>query len=320
MDSPTVPYGATAVRPGWAELPGPLRAAVEDRLGAAVVTAATAGGGFTSGFAAVLGTTSGGTAFVKAAPAGTPLAAWNAREAAVTAALPDGVPTARPLWTLTAADWTATGYEALTARVPPLPWPATDLAAALAAWSHAADLLRHPRPRAVAALGLPLLADLARRDLSRWSTARTAPRGLDPAALAALEARLPALAALEASLPALAADTHVLHGDLRIDNVMIDADGRAWLCDWAWPCRGPAWFDTASLLVTAHGDHDADALFARHPTAAGAPPGALDAALAALSGHWLVTAATEPPSISRDHQLFCGGKALDWLAARQGWR
>ena len=112
--------------------------------------------------------------------------------------------------------------------------------------------------------------------------------------------RLPELVALESRLPGYAAGaTGLIHGDLRVDNVLIDADGRAWFCDWTWVCSGPAWFDLAGLLLTAYASGlDADRLFAAHPATAGAPPDALDATLAALAGYFLTGAAAAPPTAS----------------------
>jgi len=116
--------------------------------------------------------------------------------------------------------------------------------------------------------------------------------------------------------------TALTHGDLRLDNVLIDRSGRAWLCDWSQVCRGPAWFDTVSLLITAYASGlDASALFAAHPTAAEASPEALDAALAALSGFWLSRAdwPSEASPTLREHQRWSGMVALDWLASRHRW-
>ena len=131
--------------------------------------------------------------------------------------------------------------------------------------------------------------------------------------------RLHELAALERALPPLAAGNGPLHGDLRIDNVLIGASGQAWLCDWTWPCLGAPWFDTVTLLVSAYASGlDADAyLDPWHPPAEG-----VAGALAAMSGYWLVQAAAGPSSASphtRQHQLFSGTQALAWLADRQGW-
>ena len=337
------PYGSTAVRPAWPDLPAPLRAAIEARLGAEVAAATTAGGGFTSGFAAVVSTSAGHRAFVKAAPAGTPQAGWYAREAAITAALPTGVPAPRLRWADTAAGHVILCLDAVDGDVPALPWRPADLTAALTAWADAAELLRDPPP-ALLAVGVPALADLARDALSWWTEiaagreplpdlSRDTPHQLTHAAagrpplprlpddrLAAVaRTRVGELGALERKLWSYR-DDRVTHGDLRVDNIVLDGAGKAWLCDWTWPCRGPAWFDTASLLVTARASGlDADALFAAHPTAAGAPPNALDAALAALSGHWLVQAAAPHSAGAGLHHAFSGREALAWLAARRGW-
>lgn len=350
---PPVPYGATAVRPSWADLPAELRAAVTGRLGAPVVAADGAGGGFTAGFAGVLSTADGDRVFVKAAALADParLGDLYAREAAITAALPVGVPAARPRWTLTVAGHFVLCLDAVDGRVPVLPWTPDELAATLSGYAEAAAALRRPPP-ALVGLGLPSLADLAREHLTGWqevaaheSTARAErtarpepapPRGPEPlpepepphepgvtglAEIARL--RLPELAALEASLPERARRPEMIHGDLRVDNVLIDRDGAAWLCDWTWAGFGPAWFDLTGLLVTAHASGlDADALYAAQPAAHDAPADALDVSLAALSGHWLTAAAAGGDSASpylRAHQRWSGEMALSWLARRRGW-
>lgn len=43
----------------------------------------------------------------------------------------------------------------------------------------------------------------------------------------------------------------LVHGDLRVDNVLVEAIGRAWLVDWAWGCRGRPWADAVTLLCSA---------------------------------------------------------------------
>lgn len=318
-----MPYGATAVRPDWADLPAELRAAISARLGAPVIRATTAGGGFTTGFAAVLDTDTGDRAFVKAASltAQRHLADWYAREAAITAVLPSGLPVARPRWTLTAAGYFAICLDAIDGRIPRLPWRPAELDATLAAYTRVADALREPGAELVA-LSVPRLADLARADLAWWSELAAGRETLTQPPPAVRD-RYGELAALEARLPEYLTSTSLSHGDLRVDNVLIDASGAAWFCDWTWLCHAPAWFDLASLLVTAHASGlDADRLFASHPAAATAPAEALDAALAALAGHWLVQADAEPPAGSahhRAHQRWSGETALAWLAGRRGW-
>jgi hypothetical protein len=172
------------------------------------------------------------------------------------------------------------------------------------------------------ALGPPRLADLVHADLSCW---REITRGREalPVVPPGTRDRLPELVRLEERLPGYAESGSLIHCDLRLDNVLIDTAGDAWICDWNWVCYGPAWFDVAALLVTAYASGlDADALFAAHPAAASAPPDGLDAALAALSGYWLCRAADGPSSASphlRPHQQWSGEMALAWLADRRGW-
>ncbi|WP_328851845.1 phosphotransferase [Micromonospora globbae] len=321
---PPVPYDATARRPHWDELPGALRTALADRLGAPVVAVRTAGAGFTRGFAGVLDTAAGERAFVKAAPAaGQPhLVDWYAREAAVLERLPAGLPAPRPRWTLSVAGWFAVAQEAIDGRTPRLPWDPAELTATLAAYAEVTAALADP-PAGLVALGLPHLADLARDDILWWGEV-AAGREPAPPLPAAARGRLPELVTLESRLPAYAArGTGLIHGDLRLDNVLVGGYGRAWLCDWTWLCHGPAWFDLTTLLITAYASGlDADALFARHPAAADAPPDALDATLAALAGYFLTGAAAAPPTASaslRAHQRYSGEQALAWLARRQGW-
>ncbi|WP_084599813.1 phosphotransferase [Actinoplanes subtropicus] len=317
---PDVAYGATAVRPQWPDLPESLRHAISARLGAPVLSAQSAGGGFTRAFAAVLTTPAGPSAFVKAASLQDPNSRSYAREAALTSALPPAVPAARPRWTMVDSGYFALCLDVIDGRVPSLPWSPSDLAAALSAWSTAAAALREPTP-VLLAVGVPTLPDILRGEMSWWSAIEA---GREPLPRTARDtvapARLHELAALERGLPVLATGTGLMHGDLRIDNVMIDRDGRAWLCDWTWPCLGAPWFDTVTLLVSAY----ASGLDADSYLASWAPPDeGVDGALAALAGYWLVRADGGPSSASphsRQHQRFSGEQALAWLAERRGWR
>ncbi|GIF26447.1 hypothetical protein BJ973_005807 [Actinoplanes tereljensis] len=312
---PDVPYGATAVRPQWSDLPKSLRTGIAARLGAPIAEARSAGGGFTRAFAALLSTAEGEHVFVKAAPLRDPNAEWYAREAAITAALPVEVNAARPRWTMEHSGYFVLCLEAIDGHVPALPWQPADLQAALTAWSTAAAALTTPTTP-----GLPPLAEIIRGEMSWWSEIaagrepmpRTARNTVAPA-------HLPELAALEQALPNLVKGPGMLHGDLRIDNVLIDRTGQARLCDWTWPCLGAPWFDTITLLISAFASGlDADAYLAPwDPPAEG-----VDGALAALAGYWLVRADGGPSSASphsRQHQRFSGEQALTWLADRRGW-
>jgi len=250
------------------------------------------------------------------------LSDWHAREAAITAALPAGLPVARPRWTLIAAGHFVVCLDAIDGRMPRFPWLPGELDATLAAYAKVAEALRHP-PAGLVALGAPRLADLVRADLAWWAEL-DAGRETVPQLPAVGRDHLPELAALEARLPGYVESTSLIHGDLRVDNVLLDSSGAAWFCDWTWLAFGAAWFDLASLLVTAYASGlDADTLFSTHPAGYAAPDDGLDAALAALSGYWLVSAAAGPSTGSphiRAHQRWSGETALAWLAGRQGWR
>jgi hypothetical protein len=316
---PDIPYGATAVRKDWSDLPPAVREAIGIRLGAPIAAVTSAGGGFTRAFAAVIETAAGESAFVKAAALTDPTAAWYAREAAITAALPDGVPAARPRWTFTESGYFVLGLDAIDGSVPALPWMPEALDAALTAWAESASALAKPSGALLAA-GLPSLSDLLRSALSCWSPIAAGHAPMPAAAPDWAAAKIDELAGLEQAAPPLVAGDGMLHGDLRVDNVLIDRAGAAWLCDWTWPCLGAPWFDTVSLLVTAYASGlDPDALLKPwHAPAAG-----IDGALAALSGYWLVRASGGPSSASphsRQHRRFSGEQALAWLADRRGWR
>src|SRR5206468_3062715 len=94
------PPPATGVRRHWPELPAPLRAAIEQRLGGPVVSAVTQPGGFSPGLAARVQTAAGQRAFVKAiGPQPNPVApTFHRREARIAAALPPAAPVPRLLW------------------------------------------------------------------------------------------------------------------------------------------------------------------------------------------------------------------------------
>ena len=307
------PHGKTARRLEWAFLPPHLRAWIERRCGSPVVSAITQNSGFTPGFASVLVCEDGSRHFAKAASvkAQRVFADSYREEARKLAALPPSVPAPRLLWHLD-DDWVVLGIEYVAARAPHRPWQQDDLDALLDSLEQAADALT-PAP---AGLGL----DSAQEDfaplLDGWATIRESRTDLDPGHLAEAEA----LARRYAEV--VGGDT-LVHTDVRSDNVLIDPDGRALVCDWNWPVRGAAWFDSfAALLAPRAEGIDVDAVIAARPLLKDVDPEAYDIALALYVGYFLTQCDLPAPRTSphlRDHQRWSGEVCWDWLAERRGW-
>lgn len=314
-----VPQGASAIRPQWSDLPDHVRAAIEESAGAAVVDAASQGGGFTSGFASRLALADGRRIFVKAATSERHVFARPSyeREAEVVRGLPSAVPAPRVLWTADLGAWFVSAFEDVEGRHPRRPWVDDEIARVLDVCALLARELT-PVPE-----GLP-----APQPLSAWDEELSFWRRRSAGDVAAGSIDLPPgwdervgdLARLEATwLDACAGGTG-LHFDLRDDNLVVAEDGRLLVCDWNHLTLGAAWLDLASLLPSAYGDGlDADALWSGHPLAQDVPDDALDSFLAALSGLFVERAADDEVAGSpflRAHQSWWRDATLGWLGSR----
>jgi hypothetical protein len=319
---PNVPYDATAVRPQWHELPEAVRARVAERVGA-VAEVEVAGGGFTRGFAALVRTTSGAAVFVKAtSTTSLPVIASSYRaEIAVLQALPDGVPAPRLLWHDDDVDgWVLFGIEPVIGHMPGLPWSSTDLASAVTACEAAAEALTPAPPD----LQLErLVADIS-ADSPEWTYfAQVADGKLHGEALTPwARGQLAELQRLVSLAPTALDGETGCHGDLRPDNLIVDADGRTWVCDWNWLSLAAAWTDLVGLLITAHADgHDADAVFARSWLAREADPEAVDSWLAVIATFMLIHADDPPEPFASPwlgaHRKYFGQAAMSWLEQRR---
>ncbi|MEQ4520372.1 phosphotransferase [Pseudarthrobacter sp. B907] len=133
---------------------------------------------------------------------------------------------------------------------------------------------------------LPALPDEVRSVFEGWKRLRIAPSAdLDPWA-AAHHADLESLAAGAAD--ALRGD-HLVHVDLRADNVLVTGDGGAVIVDWPWAARGASWFDALTVLIDAWVSDpgcDTEAALRQHRAFAGAAAEHIDAVLAALAGYF----------------------------------
>jgi Phosphotransferase enzyme family len=307
---PPVPYDRTSLRPSWSSLPPSFRRALQTRLGSPIASARVTGTGFTNGFAALLTTSSEGSFFVKAGPLDEPVSQWYAREAAITAVLPSLVPSARLLWSEKLEGFFVLCLEAIEgARVPAIPWVPAELSAALSALTAAYQTLSCPPPELLA-VEPTTWASTIEGTLDKW---RSAPPFAHPhaARLAELEAHF------DAHTRSL---TRLIHGDLRLDNIVLDSDSKAWICDWNFLSYGPPWFDTLSLLLSAEASGlDPDAFFWNHPTSAGVTPELLDGALAAFLGYYLSASVQPEVPVSphiRSHQRYYASLTWRWLSRR----
>lgn len=306
-----VPVGSTARRLQWTHLPPTLRSLVARRCGSPVVAAASRDAGFTPGLASVLTCEDGSTHFVKAASvrAQRPFAHAYRQEARLLRALPADVPAPPLRWALADDDWVLLGIEHVAGRHPARPWNRRDLDACLDGLEEVASKLT-PVPDA-------LDLDPLGTDLAAWPAMWDA---VEPSTFPEHRAEA---AALAASFLEHAEGSSVVHTDVRDDNILIDETGRAWFCDWNWLSRGPAWFDSLTLLIGPRGDGlDVESVLAHRPLLRDVAPEVVDSTLALLAGYFLHSGAQAVPPTSphlRDHQRWLGEVVWEWLAERRGW-
>ncbi len=318
-DAVTLPHAFSGQRLDWRDLPRHVRRRIDELAGAQVTAEITATEGFSPGFVAVLELMDGRDVFVKAISREiSPVAVAEARQEIVAAAaLPPQVPAPRLQWSDDDGEWVLLGFDAVHGRSPAIPWKRSDLDLVLAT----VDVLSRATP--LPGRPLPRTADLLADEFTGWCRLRGAASQLrdefaasgGPVTRWALD-RLPDLAGWEQAALDCTAGEGIVHGDLRADNVMIDADGKVWLIDWLHASVGASWFDLVFLLasVGAQGGGDPAELFARH--APQVPPEDLRAALAGLTGS-LVWGSMQPapPGVPnlRPFQSAHAEAALRWL-------
>jgi hypothetical protein len=307
------PHGKTARRLEWPFLPPHLRAWIERRCGSPVVSALTQNSGFTPGFASVLVCEDGSRHFVKAASvkAQRMFADSYREEARKLAALPPEVPAPRLKWHLD-DDWVVLGIEYVAAHTPQRPWVLEEVDALLDTLEEVADAVTPPP----AGLALETAEAEFAPLVEGWPAIRAARTDLDAAQLAEAES----LARRYAEV--VGGDT-LVHTDIRSDNVLIDPDGRALVCDWNWPVRGAAWFDSLAALIAPRGEGiDVDAVIASRRLLRDVAPETFDINLALYVGYFFAQGELPSPPTSphlRDHQRWQGEVCWDWLAERRGW-
>ncbi|MFE7107140.1 aminoglycoside phosphotransferase family protein [Streptomyces sp. NPDC057575] len=307
---------ATGVRHHWADLPAPVRDAVEDILGGRVVEARSQSGGFSPGVAARVRLADGRRAFVKAVSAETNPGSpdLHRAEARHTAALPPGIPAPRLLGSYDDGTRVALVLQDIDGRQPRVPWNATELDRVLAAVGELGAALT-PAP-----IDAPAAADRKAGMFSGWRTllADGDTGRLDPWAAR----NLALLAELESGWPEPATGDSLAHSDLRADNILL-TDDRVVFVDWPHALRAAPWFDLLTMLpcVAAQGGPDPEAVFTAHPLGRDADPAGVTAVLAALTGYFVAgSLKPAPPGLPtlRAFQGAQGAAALRWLRGRLG--
>ncbi|MEV2241935.1 phosphotransferase [Micromonospora sp. NPDC049891] len=301
----------------WHQLPADVRSAVEKIIGDRVVEAVSQPGGYSPGTADRVVTANGRRAFVKAAsPAQNPdTPDMHRAEARITAALPAYAPTPRLLGCHDDGHWVALVLTDVDGRHPVTPWQAEELDAVLGALERMSSALT-PSPVAQ----VPVIAERLAEEFAGWRrVVDDPPPELNPWAQAHLD-ELCQWA--DRGLASMTGDT-LCHVDVRADNLLVDRAGRVTVVDWPWAARGPAWLDTAMLLldVRLQGGHDTEALLRRLPLTAAVDPDVVTGLYAGLAGFFTDRARLPPPPGIPTLRAFQHAQAevlLAWLAERTG--
>jgi len=305
-------------RVDWHELPASVRAGIEGRLDAEVVSATTRPAGFSPGLAARLETAAGDRLFVKAVSGDTnPISPQlHRREAHVASLLPADAPAPRFRWWFELGPWVVLGFDYVEGANPELPWRRPDLDRVLDALSELARTLT-PSPAELETVGERLGTTLLGwRDLAvhQDDLARIPPLW---------QRRLDELVELETHAPIAAAGDTLVHLDIRADNILLTDTGVMFV-DWPFAAIGAPWLDLVAMLpsVAMQGGPDPEEVWRRHPLSSGVDREAVDAFLAGLAGMFTRQSLLPPsPGVEtvRRFQSAQGHTARAWLAHRRGW-
>ncbi|RDI65467.1 phosphotransferase family protein [Nocardia pseudobrasiliensis] len=302
-------------RTRWTDLPGRVRAVIEERLGGRVVGAVVPDGGYGRGLASVLELDRGERVFAKAVPDRGRSADFFRVEMHTAARLPEAVPAPRVVAALETDGWLVLIFEAVAGRHPRLDHPAERAAVFDTVGRMAHALTPNPLP------DISTLGDSSAASLRGWREFATdgPPSDLDPWALRHLDR----LAEIESEWTTVTAGNTLLHFDLRPDNMLLTEDGRVVVVDWAWPCRGAAWVDAATLApCLLEVGVDPEPILANLPLTAGLTPAVIDTFLCALCGYWTHASRLPAPEGAPSLRAYQGRKAellTTWLARRLGW-
>ncbi|KQZ84893.1 hypothetical protein ASD56_00410 [Microbacterium sp. Root166] len=297
-------------RPGWDAVPDGLRSALARRLGVDVSVATVMDSGFSVGFAGVIGR-GPARVFVKAADAAhhEHSAELHRREAAVLSALPAGHAPGL-LVTLEEGSWFLLATEYVDGRSPGAPWTQAEHDAVVAE-------IRLLSGSAAPAT-LPAAADVLPDAFVSWSAledAGTSASGIPTALLPYVDL----LRSWEGEATRRAAEGHsIVHFDIRGDNVVMDAAGRARLVDWPHAVRGSSWIDVVLFAPSVEADGGPSVGATLDRFADGRIPDEVVVLMAGWAGRLHHMASLpEPPELKglRRFQARQAAPAVRWLAS-----
>lgn len=300
----------------WSDLPDEITDEVERVLGGAVVEAASQAEGFSPGSADRVVTEHGVRAFVKAVPHSlNPDAhALHAQEARVMRLIPAGVNAPELLGSITTDAWSVLMLQDIEGVHPGGAGDGSDVVAVLDAFA------TFPRLDGEALTALRAAEDEFRADADSWRT--IAEQAIEVPEWAVRHHDC-LRAAGERVLDAVAGE-YLQHLDGRADNVLLDAQGTAWVIDWPWAVAGARWLDGLFYLLDVRmrgEDIDVEVVLNQHPLFVDVAADDIDAALAAVTGQFFIKAQLPaPPGMPtlRDFQYREAIAGMEWLQQRWG--
>ncbi len=322
---PDVDYRDTARRPAWDALPAAVQAEVAALVGSPVVAAGpVATSGFSGSYAGSVRCTDGTRVFVKAGSPDQPFTvAALEQEATVLGRLPHGIPAPQLVGFGSADGWSVLVLSVVEGWMPGQPWTRADIDAVHATCLTLAERAT-PAPAGLrgASVAQSMAADATivagGRALAEGRF--TLPDGMPGWVLRRQEP----LGRLVLGAAALMGGETLSHGDVRPDNLLVDASGTAVVLDWNWVGSGPGWVDLVGLLpMIAWQGFDVASLVRESPLTRDADPDALDGFLACIAVYMMDGFRRPPPPgctpALRRHQALMAHMFLDLLRTRHGW-
>ncbi|MGB0112351.1 MAG: aminoglycoside phosphotransferase family protein [Ilumatobacteraceae bacterium] len=304
------------VRSEWGSMPPTVRDRIDEVAGAHVVSATNLQGGFSPGPAARCTLDDGRTVFVKAAGLElNPLSpAMHRREADALASLDAAAPSPELIGVVDDSGWIALVIEWVDGRMPTGPLDTDDVERILTLVDRLAEVQGDPHLPSVAAdstLG------------GHWARLRSDPLpGLD----AWTTAHLPELVALEAQFADAVDGDHLVHMDLRSDNIIFASSGPRHdvIVDWPGASRGAPWLDLVGLLPSLEldGGPRPEDVFDAARRGRDVDPEAVNAYLATITGYFTRSSLLPPPPglpTLRPFQAAQAAISRRWLGQRCGW-